>query len=111
MPDPYLMPFFSESLHDARELSFYDTICPSDDQNLKKRRFYTNGTSDNHVWCGSTHVSTSFTLVTKNVESEDVEISLFSDDKCDHAIAWNLTFDGCIVGPRQVCDHLPLSLI
>lgn len=68
-----------------------------------------NGTSDEKIWCTSTHASTSFTLVTKNVESEDVEISLFSDEKCDKPIAWNLTFDGCIVGPRQVCGYIGLQ--
>ena len=61
------------------------------------------GRPSDRKWCTKVSGSKSaFTISTRGFVDDDVEISLYSDDECDKPFAENITFDGCIAGPREV---------
>lgn len=62
-----------------------------------------SGAPGDHRWCTAIRGSKpAFTLATRDVVGDAVEISLYSDAGCNKPFAANITFDGCIAGPREV---------
>ena len=92
--------------HNFREVSFYNDFCPGQNQgegNKGNNLFHMTGGPSDSKWCFKVRGSKSaFTISTQGVVDDDVEITLYSDEKCDKPFAENITFDGCIAGPREV---------
>ena len=92
--------------HKFREVSFYNDFCPGQSQGegtKSNNLFHMTGRPSDRKWCTKVPGSKSaFTISTRGFVDDNVEISLYSDDECDKPFAENITFDGCIAGPREV---------
>ena len=91
-----------------REISLYADFCPGQEQGAAddKRRslLYMSGAPGDQKWCTAVARGSkpAFTLATRGVVGDAVEVSLYADAECREPVAANITFDGCIAGPREV---------